>query len=328
MFGLLLGVFANSCGLIHGQEDTVITRRKNSSETIKRRGTITEWKGSAITVTTNVGQKQIENEDIIEVLTTWQSEYVAARKSLDSGDLTTAISQLRAALQSEPRPWAQRIIRADLVRAFDANQNHRAAIEQFLAITKEDPQTRFLHLCPLPWFPGKANLNQPAQQWIKSNDPVEKLVGASWLLTGKGPTAAFQVLEELSLDIDAKIKYLAIAQLWRTRKLNVNARQIDVWKKLMTSMPRSIRAGPWFVLSEAQSQNDQIDEATINLLRIPILYSEQIGLSAAALYRAGHLLHNTGRADEAQTVWHELQQNHPTSIWAQQIPAAEANSQR
>lgn len=323
------GMLLSSSGwgdLVHGQDDTVITRRKNSSETVKRRGTITDWKGFAITIATNVGEKKIENDEIVEVQTNWQPSYVAGLKSLESGDLTTAIDQLRAALNSETRNWAQRIIRADLVRAYQASENPLAAVEQFLAITAEDPQTRFIHLCPLRWLPSNAVMSQPAQVWLKSNDPVRQLIGASWLLRGPQQQAAIQVLDELSRDIDANIKYLAIAQLWLTRNLNVNARQIEVWEKLLESMPQPIRAGPWLVLAEAQSRADQVDEAAINLLRIPILYPKQIGLSAAALYRAGHLLHNTGRSNEAQTVWNELRQKHPHSTWAQQAPVPDANA--
>lgn len=323
MIGTLLSN-GGSTNSIHGQDDTVITRRKNSPETVKRRGTITDWKGFAITIATNAGEKKIENDAIVEVQTNWQPAYVAGLSSLEFGDLTKAIEQLRAALNSERRNWAQRIIRADLVRAYQANEKPLAAVEQFLAITKEDPQTRFFNLCPLPWLPSNAAMNQPAQQWLKSSDPVQQLIGASWLLIGPQQKAAIQVLDELSRDIDANIKYLAIAQLWRTRNLNANARQIEVWEKLLVSMPKPIRAGPWIVLSEAQSRADQVDEAAINLLRIPILYPDQIGLSAAALYRAGHLLHNTGRTNEAQTVWNELRQQHPGSIWAQQAPAPDA----
>ena len=317
-----------NCGglafLVHGQEDVVITRRKNSQETVKRRGVIKEWKGLAITITNNAGEIEIENEAIVEVQTSWQPGYLAGLEALKSGDPTAAITLLRSALAAEQRAWAKRIIRADLVRAYRAGENDLAAIEQFLQMIQDDPQSRFFHHCPLPWLPTKVVLNQPAQQWIKSDDPAQQLIGASWLLTGNQRQEAIRVLEELSNDIDANIRYLAISQLWRTRKLNVNARQIEVWKSQIGAMPKPLRAGPWLVLAEAQARLDQIDEAIINFLRIPILYPDQIGLSAAALYRAGYLLHNTGRSKEAQMIWSELRQQHPDSLWAQQAPASNA----
>ena len=324
VFASLLLSNNSFCHFVLGQEDIVITHRKNSAETIKRRGKIKEWKGFAITLSNDVSETKIENDEIVEVQTSWPPDYLAGLESLESGDLTAAIEQLRAALNSERRNWAQRIIRADLVRACQATDNHLAAVEQFLAITNADPQTRFFHLCPLPWLPTTVALDQPAQVWMKSSDPVQQLIGASWSLTSTTREPAIKVLEELSRDMDANIKSLAIAQLWRSRQRNLNARQLKVWKNLIAEMPRPVRAGPWFVLAEAQARADQTDEAIINLLRIPILYPEQIGLSAAALSRAGHLLHNTGRTSEAQKVWDELRQQHPDSAWAQQAPAADA----
>ena len=162
MAGLLISS-GGSGNPVHGQEDSVISRRMNSSETVKRRGMITDWKGFAITIATDVGEKKIENDEIVEVQTNWQPSYVAGLESLESGDLATAINQLRAALRSETRNWAQRIIRADLVRAYQASEKPLSAVEQFLAITAEDPQTRFFHLCPLQWLPSNAVMSQPAQ---------------------------------------------------------------------------------------------------------------------------------------------------------------------
>ncbi len=228
----------------HGQEDIVITFRKNSAETIKRRGKIKEWKGFAITLANDVSETKIDNDEIVEVQTSWPPDYMAGLESLKSGELTAAIESFRAALKSERREWAQRIIRADLVRACQATDNHLAAVEQFLAISNADPQTRFFNLCPLLWLPTTAALDQPAQEWLKSSDPVQQLIGASWLLNSTSREPAIQVLEELSRDIDANIKSLAIAQLWRSRQRNVSARQLEVWKKLIARDAQTNSGGP------------------------------------------------------------------------------------
>ena len=42
------------------------------------------------------------------------------------------------------------------------------------------------------------------------------------------------------------------------------------------------------------------DQAAINLMRIPILYPTHRALTQPALYQAGDVLQNAGRADEAQ----------------------------
>ncbi len=303
--------------------DIVISKRKNSSETVKRKGEITQWRGGSLTLNVGGRERVLDNDEIVEIKTTWHPEYLAGLNALGAGDLDSALVKLQTAISRESRPWAQRIIRADFIRACTASENHLPAIQQFLAIIKEDPHTRFFHLCPLQWVPTHHGLTKQAQALITSNEPTSQLIGASWLLTGVDREKAARVLEELSRDIDPNIKYLAIGQIWRTRSLTVNQRQIEVWKTLMTRMPEPLRPGPWLVLAEAQTRTGEKDEAITNLMRVPILYPEQIGLSATALYRAGTLLGNAGQSAEAKLVWDELKQKHPASVWARQAPKLE-----
>ena len=144
-----------------------------------------------------------------------------------------------------------------------------------------------------------------------------QLIGASWLIESNDRDQAIKVLDELTRDIDARIKYLAIAQLWRTRN-QINAKQVEVWEGLVKNMNRSLRAAPYLVLSDAQKRSQQIDKAVISAMRVPILYPEQRALSAAALYRAANLLHNKGQAAEAQTILNELVTRYPQTTWARQ----------
>lgn len=304
-------------GYAQTEPDTVIVRRQNSDQTIKRRGTIVEWKGMSLTLSSNGREREIDNDEIVEVQTTWSKDYVEGVAELRQGTTRESIAKFQSALNSESRPWAKRIIRSQLVDAFQMTEQNVAAIEQFFEIIQEDPQTRFLHLAPLPWTGSSNSLNRPAQKWIESRDPLTQLMGASWLLGGPQREQAIKVLESLARDIDARIKNLAIAQLWRTRT-SVNAKQTKVWQGIIDKMPRSLRAGPCFVLADAQARSGQVELAQINLMRIPVLYSDQKSLSAAALYRAAGLLHNSGKTKQAQSVLNELVTNYPQTIWAQQ----------
>ena len=146
---------------------------------------------------------------------------------------------------------------------------------------------------------------------------MTQLIGASWLLGGPNRDKGIKLLEELSRDIDPRIKNLAIAQLWRTR-VGANRKQVEVWQKTVDQMPRDLRAGPYLVLADAQARAGWTDMAIVNLMRIPILFAEQKTLSAAALYRTGNLLHNTGNTEQAQSILNELVTNYPQTIWAQQ----------
>ena len=320
IIGLLI---SSQTGFAQQAPDIVISKRKNSTETVKRKGEITQWRGASITLNVNGRERVLDNDEIVEIKTSWHPSYLAGLEALNAGDLDTALGKFQTAISLESRPWAQRIIRADFIRACTASENHLAAIQQFLAIIKEDPYTRFFHLCPLQWVPANHGLTAQAQTLMGSQEPASQLIGASWLLTGADREKAERVLNELSRDIDPNIKYLAIGQLWRTRSLTINQRQIEVWKKLMTRMPKQLKPGPWLVLAEAQARLGEKDEATINLMRIPILYPEQISLSATALYRAGTLLGNSGKRTEAKLVWSELKQKYPASIWARQAPKLE-----
>lgn len=299
------------------QSDVVVTRRKNSEETVNRKGSIVRWKGHALTINTNGVEREIDNEEIVDLQTTWSDEYQAGLNEWQAGKTQLAILHFQEALKTETRDWAKAIIRIKLVDAFQTIGKPAAAVDQFLQILRDDPQTRFLHLAPLAWTgPGKG-LDQTAATWVSSSDSLTRLIGASWLLGGPSRDQGAKELNELSRDIDPRIKNLAIAQLWRTRA-NVNAKQVEVWQDIVNQMPREIRAGPYLVLAESQARVGSVDQAIANLMRIPILYQEQKTLSAAALYRSGSLLHNRGETDQAQTLLNELISNYPQTLWARQ----------
>jgi tetratricopeptide (TPR) repeat protein len=299
------------------QVDVVITRRKDSEQTLRRKGTIVEWKGMSLTINTDGIGREIDNDQIVQVQTNWGDDYRSGLAELRTGKTQIAIIKFQEALRNETRPWVQRIIRAKLVDAFQSIEKHTSAVEQFLLIVREDPQTRFLHLAPLPWTGSDNSLGPAAQKWIESPDSVTQLIGASWLLGGPNRNQGIKLLEELSKGIDPGIKNLAIAQLWRTR-VSLNPKQVEVWQGIVDQMPRDLRAGPYLVLAEAQARTGMSEMAIVNLMRIPILYAEQKTLSAAALYRSVNLLHNKGSTEQAQSILNELVTYYPQTIWAQQ----------
>ncbi|MFT5301194.1 MAG: tetratricopeptide (TPR) repeat protein [Mariniblastus sp.] len=302
---------------LEAQLDIVITKLKSSEGTFKRKGAIVEWKGLSLTLNSNGREIEIDNPDVVEVQTNWNSDYVDGLKEIKAGNTQVAIVKFEEALLNEKRPWAQRIIRAQLVDAFMLVEKPNSAIQQFLRITAEDPQTRFVHLTPLPWINSRHNLEAPALELIKSPDLLTQLIGASWLTSGKHKAQSLQVLQELANDIDPSIAALATAQLWRVRT-GVVAKQADVWQGILNRMPRDVRAGPCLVLANAQSQAGQTDQAIINLMRIPTLHPDRNSISAAALYRMASLLHNKGQSDNARSILQELVTYYPQSIWAQQ----------
>jgi tetratricopeptide (TPR) repeat protein len=300
-------------------EDIVVIRRKDSDETYERKGTIEQWLGQTLTLSVNGRSREIGLEEIVDVQTRWPTTYLDAQNQIQSGNLASAVQQLQSAFATESRDWAKRIIQADLVRVLDAIGNHAEATRIFVDLLKNDRQSRFFRFCPLPWTEGTGKLDRQAEALMQTSDPVQQLIGASWLLSGRQREKAEKILEELTRDIDPNIKSLAIAQLWRVRMFGVNVKQVELWERLVNQMPSSVKAGPLLVLAETQAKLGRSQEATTNLMRIPILYSEHLQLSAAALYRAGQLLQNSGQPDHARTVWEELHRKFPTTIWGQQV---------
>lgn len=319
LFAFLIAWLVTSAGFALAQEtvDIVISRKPGAEKTVKRKGKIVDWRGGTLTIESTGREREIDNDHIVEVQTTWEDSYHAGLKELRQGRAKLAIEQFGYALEKEKRPWAIRSIRAHLVEAYLAVDQHGDAVKQFLEIVAVDPQTRFLHLAPLPWAGSGNALVQQAEKWIKVREPIGQLIGASWLLAGSKRNMAIKKLEELSRDIDPRIRSMAIAQLWRTRA-NVSSKQTEVWEGLVEKMPRQFRAGPLFVLANAQSKCQKTDLALINLMRIPILYPQQRSLGAAALYRCGSLLHNKGQAKQSKAILNELVTKYPETIWAQQ----------
>lgn len=310
------------------QEDAVIVRHP-SGKTVKRRGVITSWTGSELSLKSGTRTRAIDNDRIVEIQTSWNTNYTEGKQLLAKGDYREAAEKFRKAVAEEKRQWAQLIIRAALVRAYSASDQNAAAVEEFAKIIGGDPQTRFMHLIPLPWSGsvGNAALKSQAKTWLESSNPVLQLIGASWLTSGVDRSLAIQKLKKLAQDEEPIISRLAAAQILRTEITAVDEQQVSKWEQKISQMPESERAGPYFVLGLAQARLGQNQRAAINLMKIPILFPDQNALSAAALYKCANVLHNDGRTEEARILWNELLTDHPNSIWAQQVDTGLLQSQ-
>ena len=204
---------------------------------------------------------------------------------------------------------------------------HVPAAQSFFRLVSNDPQSRFLHLAPLPWETGKSGGNVPsaaqAQKWLEaggragSDLAAVSLVGASWLMTSQ-PQDARPVLEELATDLDPTISALAVGQLWRQQKTAINAKRLTVWRRRLEIMPKPASAGPLYTVALATSQASLNDLALRDFMRIVILHPEQEIIAAPALYRAASLLHNEGRTEVAASLVEELKSKYPQSPWARE----------
>lgn len=308
-------------------QDSVVVRG-SGTETVNLKGTIVEWKGNSLTLETVQRERAFDNDDIVSFQTAWPASYQEAQQAIAAGQFESALEPLSQALKDETRPWAKRAIRTETIRVLSALDQWEPAVDQFLLIAQEDPQTQYFYLCPIKWL-GNASISADrAKALMTSRDPVQQLLGASWSVPGRNQHEAIKVLESLTADLDSRVQKIATAQLWRARSMNlgsINDRQVEVWESKIAEMPEKLRAGPWYLIAEVQMKRKQSESAVINWLRLPILYPDQYSLSASALYQSSILLDNLGRGDEARTLRNELRQKFGSTVWAKQLPAEPAH---
>lgn len=299
-------------------QDVVVIRHSDGKKELKRKGQIDQWIGQTLTLKSDLGVRNIDNDKIIRVETKWSEDYQAGLQLMAANQFSPAIKRFQTALKSEQRPWAKNVIRAKIVHCATSIESYGLAATRFEEIVKHDPQTRFLNMAPIKWTStaGSTNLGSLAKEWMDTNDPTLQLIGASWSTTGITKKQAVSKLEQLTKDFDPKIAGLAAAQLWKARGLSATEKQIDVWIKKLDQLPENLRAGPWFVIAEAQRRAKLNEKAAINFMRVPILYPEQRSLSAAALYQVAGLMHNTNRLSEEAILKNELKENFGDTIWA------------
>jgi len=304
---LLLTWLVASAPNASGQD--VVVEKKPDGTTVKRQGEIVDWIGVSLKLDQSGRMREIDNDQIESIETRWPPEYTQALSQIENGELAQAASALGEALEQERRLWAQNVILAKLIGVQQALEQHVSAAQTFFRLVGNDPQSRFLHLAPLPWETGKSGGNLPsaaqAQQWLESGGhagsdlAAVSLVAASWLMTSR-PQDARPVLEELANDLDPTISALAVGR----RRLAI--------------MPQAASAGPLYTIASATSQASMNDLALRDFMRIVILHPDQGIIAAPALYRAANLLHNEGRTQVAASLVEELKTKYPQSPWARE----------
>lgn len=98
-FCLVCVVLSFSPPVVVGQtEDIVVVQRAAGDPISKRRGTILEWKGNSLMLATQQRERQIANDEIIEIQTQWPVSYQAALESIRAGKHLQAGTQLMLSL--------------------------------------------------------------------------------------------------------------------------------------------------------------------------------------------------------------------------------------
>lgn len=299
-------------------QDVVEVRSSKSGNILKRRGEIKSWEGAALTLEANGRTEPIPNESIVRIETNWSEECLQGRQFLESRKFAAAIEPLAKAASAEPRPWAAAMVRADLVRSLSALGKDLDALQQFVLILSQDPETRWMEFAPLAWDGGlvDAPIAAIAQKCLEAKQPNLQLLGASWLLGTSQRAAAVETLKKLKQDIRPEVAHLASAQLWRTELPQATEKEVANWARQIERMPESLRAGPLLLVGLASQRLTQPDRAVLSWMEIAILHEDNYRLAAIGFSRSAALLGEQGKAEAARRMWLEISQRFAGTQWA------------
>ncbi len=316
-------------GLVWAEDTVTVTPRLNSDGLLRRKGTILDFTGTALTLQLPGGrEEQIPTSLVIGYETQRVPDQQTGDQLFAEGRYADAVVSYRRAVDVEQRKWMRREILAQLVRCYKNLQQYVRAGDTFLLIVQSDPTTQLLDAIPLAWKPEQpaADLAQRAEQWLQDQDvAAARLMGASWQLFTSHRERALESLSTLSTHPDPRIALLAEAQRWRGEMVTATLEQALRWQQQLRRLDDSLQAGPCFVLGQALARHNRSEEAALAFLRTAILHSVEADLAAESLFAAGEQLEKMGNRAGATTVYRELLQKHPKHALA---PLAEQRLSR
>jgi len=288
-------------------------------------GRVIEYTGRELRLQLADGrEKSFPAEQIVRVDTKYTTGQTEADRLFAQSKFAQALALYRKALDGEPRRWVRRQIIAQMVWCYRALGQDGLAAEAFLLLVRSDPSTPLFDCIPLAWVPAQPSvaLEQTARQWLARDDlPAAVLLGASHLLSTSSRPAALTRLQRLAATADRRIAQLARAQTWRAAVATADDQQLAAWRGAIDEMPEPLRAGPRFVLGRALAYKKRWEEAALEFLHVPILYTRHRHLAARCLLDAARSLEKLGRPKQAAGLYSELIESHPKTR-----PAAEARS--
>ncbi len=263
------------------------------------------------------------SSQVISIETSQTRKHTEALEKFAAGDTKEAIRLFEEALGQDSRDWVRRDILAMLVKSALRQNNYAQAGARFLMIYASDSTTHYFKNIPLLWMTAAPDpqLKNAAMQWMNKASPAAKLLAASALLfDAKYQSSAKLDLQQLRSHPDPRVRYLAIAQLWR---LELPDRKIDNitlggWQDTIRNIPAELRGGPYYLLGEGRRQRRQYDRAAVALLWVPLVYDSDYQLSASACLNAADALNAIGQRDEALALYREILVRYKQSSRAQE----------
>lgn len=310
--GMLLLLGGGSAPL-SAQDRAILQPSGNSASRIILRGTVEDYTGKQLRIRLNNGQppRAYPAEAVIKVETQQTREHQRGQQLFDERKIAEAATELEAALVREDRAWVRRDILALLVRCALHDGQYVRAGSRFLALIQSDRTTRHFSLIPLAWAPIEltAELRSEAETWLRSEEPVARLMGASFLVVDpQRREAAEGALNLLCSNPDRRVRELAQAQVLRLKlqKTELNRLELERWQVRIEEMPEDLRGGPYYVLGRAHLARRELERSAALMLWVPLVYDHDRHFAARACLEAARSLGVIGQQEAAAALYVEL----------------------
>jgi tetratricopeptide (TPR) repeat protein len=289
-------------------EDTVYFSHGRVRSQTRLTGEVLDFTGKQLQIRVNGQVATYPTERVSRIEFRRLQEHTDGDRLFEKHDFAEARKSYLQAQLGEGRRWVRRLLTAQVAWCYRHLQQMDSAGEVFLGLLADDPDTQHFDCIPLAWLPQTVTLpmEAKARNWLASEQPAAKLLGASHLLPTAHRATAVDVLRTLQFHADTRIAGLARAQLWRADLGTASPKQIEEWQEQLDKVPEPLRAGAYYILGSALARTGQSKQAALVLLRVPVLYSKERTLAARALLDAARQLDKLGQRREALRLYREI----------------------
>lgn len=288
--------------------DSVRVVSKGTIRTVT--GTIVELDRKKLVLSNGDQTRTFSTTAVVQLQTIYRPSHQKALQQRARGEWSQAIQNLNLALKFERRDWVrQRILRELAITHRNSDDIPRSA-EIALALYQQFPNTNQTDALPLAWkdFSVRAAVQKQAETWLASRRPEAQLLGASWLLSGSTRRKSVNALKRLTNEAEPWLAKYATAQLWRIEMGDVRATTCARWERLIAQMPPEMRAGPLWLLGQGWQQVGDAQQASIALMKLPVLHADEPLLAVTALMQVAELGKD---ADQRTSAYREVVTKYP-----------------
>lgn len=273
-------------------------------------GQIIDFTGQELTIRLPSGREQrIATESVREVIAERVEQETLGERLFEAGKYDEAIEAFEGALSIEARNWVRRRIQARLSLCYQNQSDFLRAARHFLELYRQDPTSQYVGAIPVLWHtPNHGELDVLARPRPLTGSSVQKLILASWQLTGTQRAESLDALKQVAATEDKRLAVIAEAQRWRTETATASAAEVRRWQERMRNWPPELQTGPYcqrgpyYVMGQALLRLDQPEQAALCFLRVPLETPQFRELSSESLRSAVKALRAAGQEREAASL--------------------------